>query len=102
MEDIIKRILEIEKQQRELIDKSAENKSNTKAIINERINKIKDKYSETALKEINDFEKHERILYEKKLNEKIKQYNEVTERMNKTYKENKKIWIQTMTDNILC
>ncbi len=96
MENMIKRILEIDSKAREMTAKAEATRTEVKASIKQKKNDLREEYMAKMQAKIADFEKNEHEEAKSKMEENDKHNNEVLNRLNDLYKEKSDEWVETL------
>lgn len=96
MEDMIKKILEIDAKAREMTAKSEAMRTEAKSSINQKKEELRREFNENMQARIVKFEKSERQAAENQVKENDEQNKAVMDNLNKVYENNVENWINTL------
>ena len=101
MEDMINKIIEIDKQAQDMTAGALAEKQKAEAGISITAKKIREEYLEKANKEIAILEKNELALADEALLKKDIKNKQLLENLNAYFEKNEAIWIEQLTERIL-
>ena len=101
MEDMIKRIIELDKEARENLVRANQMKVDPEKRISDMKEKKRNEYMEKARIKIKEMEKKEKVNACLKLKVIENSYRKKYERIEKIYGENKVNWINTITEHVI-
>ena len=101
MEDMIKRLIELDKKAKESLARSNQLKVDSEQRISDMKEKKRNEYMEKARIKIKDLEKKEKVNACLKLKVIENSYRKKYDRIEKIYAENKNNWINTITERVI-
>ncbi len=101
MEEIISRIIEIEKKAQKVIKSAEDEKANLDKVLEVEISKMKKEIEDRADKKCETLKNLEDSEADKKIAEIEKKKQEVLKRLENIYKENINVWVDSITAEII-